>query len=114
MAPDGWCDDGWFYLIEGGRKFVLETAPARPNVIIRALPGMMLVEDDAMLFEVGVGKGTLILSGLNHRRAEGRPENQWLMARLLEYAAGFPQPKAKWPASFVSVTHSVILQREGE
>ena len=36
MAPDGWCDDGWFYLIDGGGKSVLEKMPARPNVIVRA------------------------------------------------------------------------------
>ena len=96
MAPDGWCDDGWFDLIEGGKKYVLEGMPARPNVIIRGLPSMALIEDDALLFEVGVGKGSLIVSGLNHQRAGDRPENQWLLARLLDYAAALPQPKAKW------------------
>ena len=103
MAPDGWCDDGWFYLIEGGEQVRFGATPARPEVIVRALPSMVLVEDDALLFEVGVGKGSLIVSGLNHRRAAGRPENEWLIARLLDHAAAFPQPKAKWPASFLSV-----------
>ena len=32
MALEGWCDDGWFHLVEGGRKFVLEGAPVRPEV----------------------------------------------------------------------------------
>ena len=103
MAPDGWCDDGWFHLIEGGKKYVLESAPARPEVIIRALTSMVRVEDEALLFEVGVGKGRVIVSGLNHRRAEGRPENEWLIVRLLEHAAQFTQPKAKWPASFLEI-----------
>jgi hypothetical protein len=103
MAPDGWCDDGWLYLIEGAEKCVLETAPARPNVIVRALPSLALVEDDALLFEVGVEKGSLIVSGLNHRRAPSRPENEWIVARLLDYAATFPQLKVQWPASFLSV-----------
>ncbi len=101
MAPDGWCDDGWLYLVEGGRKYSLEGTPARPRVIIRALPTLEKVTDEAMLFEVAVGKGCLIVSGLNHQRAQGRPENQWLLARLLEYAAQFPQPKAQWPAAFL-------------
>ena len=61
MAPDGWCDDGWFYLIEGGGKSVLEKMPARPDVIVRGLPSMALIEDDALLYEVGVGRGTLIV-----------------------------------------------------
>jgi hypothetical protein len=103
MAPEGWCDDGWFHLVEGGRKFVLEGAPARPDVLVRALPSLAAVEDDAMLFEVGIGKGAIIVSGLNHEAARGRPEGQWLMARLLEYAAGQPHPKAAWPAAFLPV-----------
>jgi hypothetical protein len=102
MAPAGWCDDGWFYLVEGGQKYVLEAAPARPDVIIRALPSMAMLEDEAMLFEVGVDKGCLLVSGLNHRGAADRPENRWLIARLLVHAARFPQPKTRWPASFLA------------
>ena len=99
MAPDGWCDDGWHALVQDGFQFVLEDAPQRPNVIIRSLPGLAAVEDKAMLFEVGIGEGSLIVSGLNHARATGSPENQWLMARLLEYAAGDSKPAVSWPAS---------------
>ncbi|MDD5520804.1 MAG: glycoside hydrolase family 2 TIM barrel-domain containing protein [Kiritimatiellae bacterium] len=102
MAPDGWCDAGWFDLLEGSCKYVLERIPARPNVIIRAVPSMALIEDDALLFEVGVGKGSLIVSGLNHQRAGGRPENQWLLARLLEHATALPHPGTSWPASFLT------------
>lgn len=103
MAPDGWCDDGWFHLIEGANKFVWEGVPKRPDVMIRALPGIVLIQDAALLFEVGVEKGTLLVSGLNHHQAQERPENQWLVARLLERAAKGPQPKAKWPASFLAI-----------
>ncbi len=102
MAPDGWCDAGWFDLIEGADKCVLEKMPARPEVIVRALPSMALVEDDALLFQVGVGKGCLIVSGLNHQRAQGRPENQWLLARLIDHASTMPRPTPRWPASFVT------------
>ena len=103
MAPDGWCDDGWFHLIDGGAKSALEKMPARPEVIIRGLPSLMLPEDAAILYEVGVGRGTLIVSGLNHLRAKGRPENQWIIARLLDHAAEFPRPKANWPVSILAV-----------
>jgi beta-galactosidase len=103
MAPDGWCDDGWFHLIEGSKRFNLETAPARPEIIIRALPGMMAIKDCALLFAVGVEKGTVYASGLNHIRAKGRPENEWIIARLIEQAAQFQPTKANWPASFFSV-----------
>jgi hypothetical protein len=101
MAPNGWCDEGWLHLVEGGRKYSLEAAPVRPQVIIRGLPTLEKVTDEALLFEVGVGKGGLVVSGLNHERAQGRPENEWLVARLIEHAAQFRQPEAKWPASFL-------------
>ena len=95
MAPDGWCDDGWFHLIQGSRKFDLEKTPSRPEVLIRALPSLMLPVDEALLFQVGVGNGSLVVSGLNHRAADGRPENEWILAKLLEHAATFPSPKPK-------------------
>ncbi len=106
IAPDGWCDPGWFHLIEGGDKYVLEKTPARPEIIVRALPSMAMIEEDALLFQVGVGKGSLIVSGLNHKQAAVRPENEWLVARLLEYATGFPHPKSQWPASFLTVVYA--------
>ena len=106
IAPDGWCDEGWSYLLENGRKFVLEDAPARPEVIVRALPGMAMVQDEALLFAVGVGKGSLIVSGLNHAQTAGRPESAWLLSRLLEYAAALPHPKPVWPASFLSPVYA--------
>jgi hypothetical protein len=102
MAPDGWCDVGWFNLIDGACKYDLEKAPARPQVIIRALTSLMLPVDEAILFEVSVGKGCLIVSGLNHRHAASRPENDWIVAKLIEHAATFPHPKAQWPLSFLA------------
>ena len=102
MAPDGWCDAGWYDLLMGARKYSLGDAPARPDVIVRAIPSMTLVEDEALVYEVGVGKGCLIVSGLNHDRAAGTPENDWLVARLLDRAAARLQPKARWPVSFLA------------
>jgi hypothetical protein len=124
MAPDAWCDEGWFHLVEGGAKSLLEKAPVRPAVLVRALPSLALVQDEALLYEVGVGKGTLIVSGLNHRQAQDRPENRWLVARLLEHAARLRPPDARWPASFLSPVESApegcllgfrrVLANEGE
>jgi len=124
MAPDGWCDEGWFYLVEGGAKSLLEKAPVRPEVLIRALPSLALVQDEALLYEVGVGKGTLIVSGLNHRLAKDRPENRWLVARLIEHATRLQPPAVSWPVGFLSPVESApegcllgyrrILANEGE
>ncbi len=33
MAPQGWCDQGWCYLIDGAKKQDLQAAPARPDVL---------------------------------------------------------------------------------
>jgi hypothetical protein len=63
---------------------------------------MARVQDEALLFAVGVGRGSLVVSGLNHAQADGRPENEWLLARLIDYAATLPHPKAIWPASFLA------------
>ncbi len=101
IAPEAYCDEGWFDLLEGGIKYVVDDLPSCPSIIIRALSSMVLMQESALLFEVGVGKGCLIASGLNHRRASGSPENQWLLARLLAHAATFPNPKATWPESFL-------------
>ena len=78
MAPDGWCDDG---LVLPGRRRQQVRSGKDAGQALRdhPLPSMALIEDDALLYEVGVGRGTLIVSGLNHMRAKGRPENQWLM-----------------------------------
>ena len=103
MAPEGWCDDGWYALIQDGRQFVLENVPARPNVIIRALPGLAAVQDKAMLFEVRVGEGRLIASGLNHEKGKGSPAHQWLFARMLEHATAGPRPETSWPVSMLRV-----------
>ena len=74
------------------------------DVIVRALPSMSMVQDEAILFAVGVGKGSLVVSGLNHAKADGRPENAWLLARIIDYAAARPHPKAVWSVSFLSLS----------
>jgi hypothetical protein len=106
MAPDGWCDDGWFHLVDGGCKFDLEKAPNRPEVLIRALNSLAMPADEAILFQVGIGKGCLIVSGLNHRASQGCPENDWILAKLIEHAATFPKPNAVWPVSFLKVAEA--------
>ena len=104
MAPDRWCDDGWFFLVHGAMTFNIETAPAGPELIVRALPSMCMVEMEALLFEVGVGKGVLAVSGLNHAAANGRPENDWLIASLLKHLASGPKPESIWPTSFLATS----------
>ncbi|MBN2505088.1 MAG: hypothetical protein JXQ71_00180 [Verrucomicrobia bacterium] len=109
MAPEGWCDAGWFHLVEGARKISLEDLPGRPRVIVRALPSLRAVQDEALLFEVGLGRGALLVSGFNHQKAQGRPENDYLLGRMLAHAATLPRPQARWPLSALPVSEELPL-----
>lgn len=101
LAPDGWCDAAWYSLLQGGFRFNLEAFPQRPDVIIRGIPHLHMMADQALLFEARVGKGSIIASGLNHEAAKDRPEGQWLLARMVEHAATLPKPRSEVPASFL-------------
>ena len=97
MVSDGWCDAAWYALIQGGHKYDLEALPSRPDVIIRGIPHLHLMADLAFLWEARVGKGSVLVSGLNHAAAKDSPEGEWLLARMLEHAAGLPQPRSEIP-----------------
>ncbi|MDR2117213.1 MAG: hypothetical protein LBP87_12615, partial [Planctomycetaceae bacterium] len=100
MAPDHWGNIAWAKLLEGAVKFNFETAPATPEIIVRALPSLVCVQNTALLYKVGVGKGTLIVSGLNHVKANECPENDWIMKQMVENVAQFSPPAAQWSTEF--------------
>lgn len=106
MAPDGWCDAGWFRLLQGAQTVILDDLPAQPNVLIRALnvhsaPTPFTRELDydfiwrnkSLLFETRVGEGSWIVSGLNFDAAlrHGGPEGPWLLTQLLARAQSLPR-----------------------
>jgi hypothetical protein len=97
LAPAGWCDAGWYHLIQGASHYNLEGLPDRPDVIIRAIPHLQTTRDNAFLLEARVGQGSLIVSGLNHVGASGRPEGEWILGRIVRHAAGLPRPRAEIP-----------------
>jgi hypothetical protein len=101
MAPEGWCDAAWYSLLQGGFKFGLAALPQRPDVIIRGIPHLHMMADQAFLFEARVGHGSIVASGLNHEAAKDRPEGQWLLARMVEHAATLPKPNGELPGSFL-------------
>jgi hypothetical protein len=104
VAPDGWCDVGWYHLLEGSRAYVLDDLPARPDVLIRAIDVHALCRNKALLFEASVGKGSLVVSGLNLSLGTEPPlpEREWILARLLVYAGTLPRPSAELPLEFIS------------
>ncbi len=107
LTKDNWCNLQWYELLQGAQKFDLEKFKIRPKVLIRALSSLVMVEDKAILYEVGVGKGTLFVNGLNLNGTINRPENKAIMAALINQAARFEQPVEKWLSSNL-ITPTVI------
>lgn len=94
LAPDGWLDAGFYRLIEGAAGIRIEDLAQKPHVLIRSIVEPRFPREKALLFEAGAGNGALLVSALNHHKAKGFPENDWLLARLLAYAATLPRPAA--------------------
>ncbi|MBI5091751.1 MAG: hypothetical protein HZB26_04820 [Candidatus Hydrogenedentes bacterium] len=116
LTPEKWCDASWFHLLQGAQTFLLDDLPSQPETLIRALNthgaphGFSRYVDfeyvwrnKALLMQAKVGRGSLILSGLNFDAAlhNGGPEAAYVLGRILEYASTFPRPSAKWPVAFV-------------
>jgi len=103
LAPDGWCDARWYHLLEGATSYVLDNLPAQPRVLVRAIEVHRLCRSKGLLFEAAVGKGSVIVCGLNLalESKTQRPEREWLLARLLAYAGTLPKPTARLPLEFL-------------
>ena len=99
MAPDGWCDAGWYRLLEGAQTYILDGLSAPPDVMVRALDVHRFCRSKALMFQARVGRGSLIVSGLRHfiHDRDAPPEAQWLLARLIAHAGSTPRPKAELP-----------------
>jgi hypothetical protein len=94
LAPEGWLDAGFYRLIEGARGIRIENLSQKPSVVVRGIVDPRHPQDKALLFEARVGRGSLVVSAFNHRKARGFPENDWLLTRLLNYAGTLPTPAA--------------------
>jgi hypothetical protein len=124
IAPDGWCDAGWYRLLEGAQAYVLDAVPfleptsrlSGPNpspVLVRALDVHTVCRNKALLFEARVGRGSLVLSGLRLEPQSGAPERRWLLQQLISYAATFPQPRTALPISFLRDQVKALALPEG-
>lgn len=65
MAPEGWCDAGWYRLFEGSHGYPLEGFPAMPEVLVRGIEVLSVARNKAILFQASVGEGCVIVCGLN-------------------------------------------------
>ena len=115
MAPEGWCDAGWYHLLEGAQATILDDLPAQPTVLVRAIEVHKLCRSKALLCEARVGEGSLVVCGLNLAldTQPRRPEREWLLARLLEHAGTLPKPRAKFPAAFLRKRVAAIAPPKG-
>jgi beta-galactosidase len=106
MAPEGWCDAGWFRLIENSHGYVLDDLPATPEVLVRGIEVWSVCRNKALLFEAKVGEGSLVVCGLNldatvDETGIRAPEAEWLAERLVLYASTSPQPRVEFPVDFL-------------
>lgn len=102
MAPEGWCDQGWYSLLEGATAYVLNGYPSQPDVMVRAIDTYKECRNKALLFEARVGRGRLIVCGLNVlQRDNNRSEARWLLGRLIEYAGTKVAGGAELPLDFL-------------
>ena len=101
LAAGSWCGPEWYYLLTGATKYYLDKMPSRPRVHIRALPSLVRVQDTAILFDASVGRGTLVVSGLNHFAAKGRPENSAVLRAMIRCAAE-EKPAVRWPPEAIA------------
>lgn len=110
MAPDGWADEGWFRLIEGGVNYILDAVSGSVEVLVRSIDLMASSHNKALIWQTGlVGSnsssssetGTLIVTGLqlvvNDFAPGGEiqvPEAAWAVHSIISTAAKAP-PKPK-------------------
>src|SRR5207249_1259652 len=64
MAAESWCDLQFFTLLEGSKIVLLDEVPAKVRPIVRCIDMPQRFLEKAYLFEVSVGKGKLLTSGL--------------------------------------------------
>jgi hypothetical protein len=100
FAPEGWCDAGWYRLLQGGQKQRVEGPAAKADVILRGIPHLHAMANLSFILEGRLGEGYVLMSGLNHGAAKRFPEGPWLLRRMVEHAATFPRPRGELSPAF--------------
>ncbi len=90
MPHEGWCDLQFFHMIEGAAIISLQELPAQLNPIIRLIDMPQRLANRAFLFEVKVGEGRLLISGLNFEQgiSVNDPATHYFLDQLIRYALG--------------------------
>ena len=105
MPNEGWGDLQFFYLIQGSKTIFLDSLPAKIRPLVRCIDRPQRLSNRAYLFEAAVGRGKLLVSGVNFGRAIEieDPAATHVLSRLVDYALG-PEfvPTEKLPVEFLS------------
>lgn len=85
---DGWCDLNFVHLISGA--YPIDLTPFGPGhipPIIRSIDHFKTMADKAYLFEVAVGRGALLATGLRFAATYAEnPATRYLLGAMLRYA----------------------------
>jgi len=95
---EGWCDLQFYDMIKS-EPVNLDIWPARINPIIRSIDSYMVCRSRGVLFEVSVGRGTLMVSTLN---PVDTPASGFLFSELVNYLySGNPRPEITVDGEFL-------------
>ncbi len=109
MPSEGWCDLQFHDLVHGGKAILLDESPAKGEPIIRMIDMPQRMRAKAYLFEAKVGRGKLLLSGLNFAAVPaGDPAAGYFLDALIDYARG----DAFQPAGEIPLEHLQSLRKK--
>jgi beta-galactosidase len=102
FPSEGWCDLQFYPLIQKSKTILLTPLQAKIEPLIRCIDRPTRLADRAYLFEAAIGRGKLLVSGLNFGQAlkSSDPAAVFLFDRLVRYALGSDfNPKESLPVN---------------
>jgi hypothetical protein len=87
IPNDGWGDLQFYTLIQGSQTVFLDELPSKISPVVRCIDRPQRLANRAYLFEATVGKGRLLVNGLNHAGAlkAQDPAGLFFIDRLYRY-----------------------------
>ncbi|MEZ0216567.1 MAG: hypothetical protein ACAH89_05510, partial [Rariglobus sp.] len=87
FPTEGWSNWQWWYPLHRGGAFVLDGLPDGLTPIVRVIDDWFTARRLGLIIEARVGKGRLLLCGVDLPAADD-PVNRQLLASLLRYMGG--------------------------
>ncbi|NLB43292.1 MAG: hypothetical protein GX815_13775 [Clostridiales bacterium] len=80
---EGFCDWQFYIMMEGGEAVVFNALNTPFNPIIEVVSSFKLIRKQASLFELGIGRGRLLVCTLN--LSDTDPAARYLLSRMISY-----------------------------